>query len=108
MAANTKRVQTQTAAVATGAGTDIDVSGYDSLAIQVTGITTATVSFQGTIDGSNWYAVPFYNSAGSVVSSATADGIFVSGEPFTGYLRLRTNITAWTSGTINVYVVAVE
>lgn len=103
MAKTAKRLQLQTAASATGNGQAFDVAGYDHGAIQVTGITIATVSFEGTVDGSTWYAVPLINSAGTYVSSATADGLFILNEFTSGYAQLRARISAYTSGTINVY-----
>lgn len=86
----------QSAASATGNGNVWDVSGLEHLAIQVFGTFTATVTFEGSNDNSNWAAVPFYNSAGSFVSTASAAGMFVTN--LTGYRLFRARVT-WTSGT---------
>jgi hypothetical protein len=93
----------QNAAVATGPGTAISMQGVRSLTLRVAGITTATVSFEGTIDGTNWFPVGLKTAAdGVAVTSATADGAFKL--PIDGPIlrQFRANITAWTSGAITV------
>ena len=92
----------QNAATATGNGAEWNVAGLEKISLQITGITTATVSFEGSNDGGTTYAaIPFFNSAGSNASSATANGMFVT--YLTGYSLLRARISAYTSGTIYVY-----
>jgi hypothetical protein len=93
----------QGAAVAAGVGTAISMQGVRSLTLFIVGITVATVSFQGTIDGTNWFAVGLKTAAdGAAVTSATADGAFKL--PIDGPIlrQFRANITAYTSGTITV------
>lgn len=91
----------QSGATATGAGTAIDVSGASRIGVQITGITTATVTFQGTIDGTNWVAVGLPAAAtGTVASAPTADGVWFG--PIAGFRQFRANVTAYTSGTIVV------
>lgn len=96
----------QTAAVATGAGTALDVTkpgsgGYDTLVAQVVGITTATITWQGTLDGTNWASVQATPLAtGTAAATATADGLYRINVK--GLKKIRANITAWTSGTITV------
>lgn len=100
----TKLKTLQSAVSATGNGETFDVSGYEILSLQVLGTFTATVNFEGSNDGgTTWAAVPFTNSAGSTVSSASAAGMFST--LLTGYLLLRARVT-WTSGT-SVTVIAV-
>lgn len=95
----------QSAAVATGNGETLDVSGYGSIAFQVTGITTATVTFEATIDGSNWVAIQAANSTTEVVATtATADGIYTA--VVAGYQKVRARISAWTTGTLYVTALA--
>lgn len=91
-----ENITLQSAASATGNGTVWDVSGLCCLAIQVFGTFTATVTFEGSNDNSTWAAVPFYNSAGAFVSTASAAGMFVTN--LTGYRLFRARVT-WTSGT---------
>lgn len=103
--------QMQSAAVATGNGTSISTilqgdGAYRTLTVQIEGITTATVTFEGTIDGTNWVAIQFTNlNSASAATTATADGIYRA--DITGITTVRARISAWTAGTINVYGIAV-
>lgn len=72
--------------------------------ISISGITTATVTFQASLDGANWFPVSLNNLAStdstSRVATATADGVF---RLFVGGLRhFRANITSHTTGVITV------
>jgi hypothetical protein len=88
-------------ATGTAVGTPADVSGLPTVGIQVTGITTATVTFQGTIDKTNWEAVEAVNMGSAAVGTqATADGIY--SVPTAGLKQLRANITVHTSGEITI------
>ena len=95
----------QSAAVATGNGTavnTIDVDGaFTVLTMQVTGITTATITFEATIDGTNWVAVLATNlNNGTDATTATANGLYRI--TCLGLRQVRARISAWTSGTITV------
>jgi hypothetical protein len=81
----------QSAAGATGDGTVNDVGGLPAVAVQITGITTATITFEGAVapaDGT-FVAVEAFN---------TANGIYLV--PTAGLSQLRCRISAWTSGDI--------
>ena len=70
----------QSAAVATGNGTAASVLGRGGLAVQVTGITTATVTWEGTIDGTNYVGLYATNIATGVLGlTATANGVYLLG-----------------------------
>lgn len=91
----------QSGATATGNGTAMSVGGLATVGLAVEGITTATVTIEGSIDGTNYYAVLAYNpTAGSVASAVTADGIWIV--PVAGLDKLRARVSAYTSGTIVV------
>lgn len=97
----TNRVTLQSAAVATGNGTTIDVTSYDVIGIQVVGITTATITWEVSIDGTNFVGIlvaPVTTGTGAL--TATADGVFAL--DCSGLSLLRARISAWTSGTITV------
>lgn len=97
----------QSGATATGNGTALDCSGYSVAAVQIDGITTATITFEATVDGDNWVAVQAENLAnGSEGTTATADGLFRLS--LFGLAQIRCRISAYTSGTINVTVRAVS
>lgn len=83
------------AKVATGAAAGVHVvvpTGKENLPVQIKGITTATVSVDGSLDGTNWVSL----------ISKTAD--FVGLVPAMPYMRA--NVTAYTSGSINVWLFA--
>jgi len=91
----------QSGATATGNGTEMNVGGLPVVGLQVTGITTATITFEGTVDGSNWVAVRALNlGTGAVGTTATADGLYQV--PVAGLDELRARISAYTTGTITV------
>jgi len=91
----------QSAAEANGNGTALTVTGYAGVGVQVEGITTATVTFEGTIDGSTYYAVEALNyNNGSKATSTAADGLFLV--PTAGMDQLRCRISGYSAGTITV------
>ena len=70
-------VPMQKAAVATGNGTSVNVTGtnigpHTVLSMQVTGITTATVTFEGTIDNTNWVSLVAQNVATAATATTAA------------------------------------
>lgn len=95
----------QSAAAATGNGTVMDVAGLAMAAFQVSGTFAGTVTFEGTVDGSNWVSLQVCNAAdGSVSTTATAPGVFIA--PVAGLQMVRARISAYTSGTITVHGLA--
>jgi len=80
------------AVTATGASTAVQVDPGQPAFLQVSGITTATVALQGSLDGTT------YSTVGTAL---TADG-FVTLANAPKYLRA--NCTAYTSGTITAKV----
>lgn len=95
----------QNAATADGNGAAATVGGNGVAAFQVTGITTATVTFQGTVDGTNWVDLLAYNvTDGSVGISTVANGVFVA--MVAGLQQVRAPISGYAAGTITVYLQA--
>jgi hypothetical protein len=97
----------QSAAVATGNGTvvyptSISDGAYTCLTLQVEGITTATITWEATIDGTNWVAIEATNLASSATpaTTATADGIYRV--VVAGLMQFRARISAWTTGATTV------
>ena len=88
MASLTAPITLLNAVVATGASTAVQVDPGQPAFLQVSGITSATVALQGSLDGSNW---------STIGTALTADG-FVTLANAPKYLRA--NCTAYTSGTI--------
>lgn len=94
-------VTLQNAAVATGNGTAIDLSGMGGLGIVVTGTFVGTVTFEIQDAVGNWNtALVQTNSTTSLVSTATATGVFH--RPSSGFSAFRARISAYTSGSITV------
>ena len=93
--------QLQTAAGATGNGVTMDVSDFRSVAVQLTGTFTATVTFETSVNGADWIATGLTPAAGGAVSStAAAAGIWTLA--VNGVNQLRARVSAFTSGTVTV------
>ena len=93
----------QNAVAATGVGTAIDVKGMRRLTLHITGTFVGTISFEGTVDDSNWFPVGLKTAAdGAAVVSATAVGAFKMPIDGPTLSQLRANVTAYTSGNITV------
>ena len=95
----------QTAAVATGNGTVVtcidDQGAYKVAGIQITGISGDTITFEATIDGTNWVALRCTPIAtGTVATTATADGIYQV--DVTGLYKIRARVSTYSAGTITV------
>ena len=91
----------------TANGTAIDVKGLSHLSMQVTGTFSGTVTFEATVDASNWASVQVYNIAtGAVSTTATAAGIYTCG--VSGLYQIRARVSGWVSGTITVTGLAVN
>lgn len=85
------------AATITAVGEVLNTSGLAMVAVQLTGTYTATVTFQGTVDGSNWVAIQAMNmNSGAVATTATANGLYIV--PVSGLTLFRCNLT-FTAGT---------
>lgn len=75
---------------------------YAVLTVQIVGMGTATITWEGTIDELTWTAVPgFRLSNQQVATTATANGIYRI--PVVGLVSVRARISAYTSGAIYVY-----
>jgi len=82
-------------------GTALDVGGLVAVSIQVEGVVGETITFEGTVDGSTWYAVQAVNvTNGTVATTATADGLYLA--PVTGLDQFRCRISTADSGTVTV------
>lgn len=106
------KVTLQSAATSTGNGTAVECTPvsdgpYYSLTAQVRGITTATITWEGTIDGSNWVAIQATNlTSGTAATTTESDGLFRL--TVHGLQMVRARISAYTSGTITITGVLVE
>jgi hypothetical protein len=97
-----KLVKLQDAAVATGNGTAVGVKGNSAGVFQVTGTFSGTVTFEGSVDGTNWVAIQVTKLVdGTSVTNTTVVGNFRWSS--TGLTVLRARVSAWTSGSITVW-----
>jgi len=92
MSALTAPITLLSAVGATGASTAVQVDTGQPAFLQVSGITSATVVLQGSLDGTNW---------STIGTALTANGI-VTIQNAPKYLRA--NVTAWTSGSITAKI----
>src|SRR5438270_5943479 len=91
----------QAAAVATGAGNVMKVRGWQGALLEVAGITTATITVQGTdLNGTVSNLTVTNIATGQESATITANGTYEV--EFAGMVTLVANITSWTSGTISV------
>jgi hypothetical protein len=101
---------TITGIAATANGTAIlctEASGgaYTTLVAHVEGISGDTITFEATIDGTNWLAVLFTNlTSGTAATTATADGLYRA--TVTGLKQVRARLSTYSAGTIIVIGVA--
>ena len=101
----------QDAAEATGNGealvlTDAHRGAESRFSLQVTGTFTGTVTFEATLDGTNWQACGLINYADDAADlTATAAGIFYLN--CGGILQFRARISAISDGSITVKAIVV-
>lgn len=90
----------QSAAGATGDGTAINMNGATRLVVEVSGTFSGTVSFEGTIDDTTWFAVGLKTAAdGAAVTTTTAPGVWKM-TPDMVLSQFRARVSAWASGAI--------
>jgi hypothetical protein len=92
MASLTTPITLLNAVGATGASTAVQVDSGQPAFLQVSGITSATVALQGSLDGTNW---------STIGTALTANGIItVQNAP----KYLRANCTVFVTGTITAKI----
>ena len=92
MASLTAPITLLSAVGATGASPAVQADAGQPAFLQVSGITSATVAMQGSLDGTNW---------STIGTALTADGmITVANAP----KYLRANCTVYVSGTITAKI----
>lgn len=84
-------------------GTALDTTGYTALGLQVVISDTATVSFQGTVDNTNWVAVGCVKTSDTntaTVTSVTASTLLQCN--VAGLAQFRAPASGLTAGTVTV------
>jgi hypothetical protein len=89
---------------ALNATAQLTLNGAGGFAVDLRGTFVGTVTFQGTVDGTNWTAIPVLPLGSAVqtatVTTATATGTWIGNGA--GLVAVRANMTAYTSGTATV------
>jgi hypothetical protein len=92
MAALTAPITLLADVVATGASRAVQADAGQPAFLQVSGITTATVALEGSLDGSNWSTIGTALTANGMVTVANAPKY------------LRANCTVYVTGTITAKI----
>jgi hypothetical protein len=92
----------QAAAAATGDGTPTSMDGVRALVVDISGTFSATVTFEGTVDDSTWFAVEMLPLAGTqtAVTTATAPGQWTPRCQTLALSQFRARVSAFTSGAV--------
>jgi hypothetical protein len=91
----------QDAAGATGNGTALQVQGWATIGVQVVITDTATVTFESTVDDSNWASsvcTSVASTSGALVTTATTSGVYFCN--VSGMTQFRVRVSSFTGGTI--------
>lgn len=97
MAATVLKSQQITVAAQDDAATVIGLPSPGAVAVQITGTLSATITFEATVDGTNWVAFNMVPAASATAAStATAVGAWSANTG--GYAGIRARCSAYTSG----------
>lgn len=97
MAATVLKSQQVTVAAAENAATVIGLPSPGQVAVQIYGTLSATISFEATVDGTNWVAFNMVPSnSATAAASATAAGAWSASTG--GFAGIRARCSAYTSG----------
>ena len=81
---------------------------FESLVVQITGVTTGVIEFQGNLDGANWASVSLTDMDDNSTESPTvtdANGLFIL-KNCKGLAQFRANVTTHTTGTFVITAMA--
>lgn len=98
-------IKAQNAAEVDGNGTVVPLGGRSSLVVQVFGTFSATVTFEASLDGSNWIAVALANLNSTTrarATTATAAGLFLL-DAIGGLELFRARVSSYASGAVSVF-----
>ena len=86
-----------TLAAAENAATVLGFPSPGAVAVQIVGALSATITFEATVDGTNWVAFNMIPAASTTAAStATTAGIWTAGT--NGVAGIRARCSAYTSG----------
>jgi len=78
----------------------VATSGFATVVFNITGTWVASLTTQGTVDGTNWFTVNGLGMNGSTITPISSNNTLIV--PCAGLLQVRILATAFTSGTVNV------
>ena len=98
-----KQLTFQTAATALGAVT-VDISGYNTVSLDVVITGTATVQFNVSNDGTNFTLIQYQTPQNTTASSTSVGNTTTRGLRFnvSGYKYFQSNISSYTTGSVTV------
>lgn len=97
MAATLLKSSVITVSAAEQAATVLGLPSPGAVAVQITGTLSATITFEATVDGTNWVAFNLLPAASTTAAStATAAGIWTADSK--GIAGFRARCSAYTSG----------
>lgn len=98
----------QDAAGETGNGTEVLTYGANAFIVQVSGtLTNLTVTFEHTVDGTNYVALIGINKAsGAKATTATTAGVFVFNT--SGSVSVRARVSTYVAGSVTVVGAAMQ
>lgn len=108
MAATLVRAATASAGAVNDAASITGFPSPGQLAVQVTGTWSATITFEVTVDGTNWVSyelnptADMQGTSGSLSATTAANGVWVG--PSFGLAGFRARVSAYTSGTAVITV----
>lgn len=95
----------QNAVGATANGDPLRVAGFNIVMFVLTGTFDATVTFEATIDGTNWFSIQTTNLAtGNSATTTTSTGLFQAS--ISGVVDVRARVSTYASGNVTVKAVA--
>lgn len=86
-----------TVAALNDAATVLGLPSSGNVAVQVTGTLSATITFEATVDGTNWVAFNMLPSNSTTVASTTT-AVGAWGASTSGYAGIRARCSAYSSG----------
>lgn len=100
-ASSTGDTALQSAAAATGNGTSLQVSGMGAVIFTVSGTFAATITFEGTEDGTNWTSLKtFLLGTDTLATTTTTTGTFEAA--CAGLQLVRARVSSYSSGSVTV------
>jgi hypothetical protein len=99
-----------TGAATAGSAVTLSLTGATGFAVDLRGTFVATLTFQGTINGTDWFSIPMLPAGSGVnvatVTTATAVGAWAGNA--NGMQQVRATATAFTSGSVTVVLRAMQ